>query len=278
VILITLTLGSLPVLQGIKLQQLSLFVAGLVAISAGLLDRRYLFGAGALLAVATIKPQLVFLLAAWLLLWAISDWPGRKNFVWGFVATMAVLLGASEYMMPGWMGRFREAVEAYRQYNEGAESVLEVLFTPLVGRVLTATLFVALFWVCWRLRRVSSDSASFRWLIVLLLAVTVMVMPKTAPYNQVLLLPGVLFVLQHGKALWARSMPMRVIAAIAGLLVFWPWFAALLLFTASLVLHPAAVQQAWALPFYTSVLIPIAVTAVIIVYINELAFWRHNRS
>jgi len=124
-ILIVLTLGSFQVLQGIKLQQLSLLVGALVAGCAVLLTGNCLATAGALLAFATIKPQLVLPLVAWLLLWAFSDWPYRRNFVWGFASAMTVLLAAAEYVLPGWIWRFRDAVIAYRQYNDGAGSVLD---------------------------------------------------------------------------------------------------------------------------------------------------------
>ena len=122
--LVALTLGSFPVLQGIKLQQLSLLVAGLIAGTVALLIDKHFLSAGILLALATIKPQLVLPVAVWLLVWATSN-SQRRNLVWGFIATLTVLCGAGELVLPGWVGHFREAVAAYRQYNDGAESILE---------------------------------------------------------------------------------------------------------------------------------------------------------
>ncbi len=137
-ILTILTFGSFAVVQGIKLQQLSLVVNGIMAASAAALVTGYFSLAGFLLALATFKPQLALPMAAWLMLWAVSDWRRRQKFVWSFVLTMAALLAASEYVLPGWMGRFREALSAYREYTQGASSVLEVLLTPLPGRILVA--------------------------------------------------------------------------------------------------------------------------------------------
>ena len=65
-ILVTLMVGTLPVVQGIKLEQLTLLVGGMIAGCALLLVSDYLVLAGILLAFATIKPQLVFLMATWL--------------------------------------------------------------------------------------------------------------------------------------------------------------------------------------------------------------------
>ena len=48
-----------------------------------------------------------------LALWAVSDWRRRQGFVWSFAFTMAVLLAGSEYVLPGWISRFRDAVSAY---------------------------------------------------------------------------------------------------------------------------------------------------------------------
>ena len=66
-----LTLGSFAVIQGLKLQQLTLLVSGLIALSAALLSRGYLFLAGVLMAFVTIKPQLAIPSAGWFLIWAL---------------------------------------------------------------------------------------------------------------------------------------------------------------------------------------------------------------
>jgi hypothetical protein len=268
---VILTLGSFPMLQGIKLQQLSLLVGSLIAGCVALLAGGSFLLAGILLALATIKPQLVLPVAAWLLLWAISGWPQRKNFVWGFMATLIILWGGAEYVLPGWLGRFREAIAAYRQYTGGAESVLEVLVTPGWGRVLAALAVFALLMAGWRLRRVPVDSMAFRWMLVLTLAVTVMVVPKSAPYNQALLLPGILLTGQNRDLLWAKNRLTRIITVIAGFLISWPWLAAVSLTAASLFLPNESVQKAWAFPLYTSLAIPVAVVVLLSLCLGEVA-------
>jgi hypothetical protein len=55
------TLGSLPVMQGLKLQQLTLLAAAFIAIAVVLLVSDHMVPAGVVLALATIKPQLVWL-------------------------------------------------------------------------------------------------------------------------------------------------------------------------------------------------------------------------
>ena len=79
-ILIVLTFGSYAVVQGIKLQQLTLVVSALLAGCAAALVAGYFALAGFLLALATIKPQLALPVAGWLVLWAVSDWRRRQIF------------------------------------------------------------------------------------------------------------------------------------------------------------------------------------------------------
>jgi len=262
-ILIALTLGSFQVLQGIKLQQLSLLVGGLIAGCALLLAEGYFALAGILLALATIKPQLLLPLVAWLLVWAFSDWRHRQNLIWGFAATMGVLFASAEYVLPGWIGRFRSAVAAYRQYNDGAGSVLDVLITPEWGRVLAALIVVAFAVTAWKFRRASNDSSTFSLMFGLVLAITVVIVPKAAPYNQILLLPAILLLARHWQILWRKNRMSRTLLMVCGLLIFWPWLAATALTIASLGLPANTVQKAWAWPVWTSLAIPLAVVVLL---------------
>ncbi|MGA8491297.1 MAG: hypothetical protein WB711_12795 [Terriglobales bacterium] len=270
-ILIVMTLGSFQAVQGIKVQQLGLLVGGLVAASAALFPGQYFALAGVLLALATIKPQLVLLLIGFYFLWAFSDWYRRHNFAWGFVLTMAILLAAAEYISRGWIWRFCAAVAAYRQYNDGAASVLDLLLTPRWGTPLAGLTVLALAFPCWRFRRVSPDSSAFGLVLALLLAVTVAIVPKAAPYNQVLLLPGILLLVRDWDTLWRKGGWMRAILAASGFLFFWPWLAATGLTVSSLFLPPESVQNAWAMPLWTIPAIPPAIVVVLAGNFGELA-------
>jgi Glycosyltransferase family 87 len=258
VVMVVLTLGSFPLLQGIKLQQLTLLVGGLIAISAALLVEGHLFTAGVVLALATVKPQLALPVSGWFLLWAVSDWSRRCRFCWGFSATMAALFLGAEYWLPGWIGRFREAVVAYRRYNPGAESALNVLLTPQLGKGLAVVVVIALAVLVWRRRHTLAGSPAHDQVTVLILAATVVLVPQAPLYNQVLLLPGILFAVQQRKA-WSAGWMRRGLATVCGLMLLWPWLAAVVLCVASIFLPAESVQNAWALPLYTNAAIPVAV-------------------
>jgi Glycosyltransferase family 87 len=264
-ILIVLTFGSYAVVQGIKLQQLSLVVSALLAGCAAALVAEYFSLAGFLLALATVKPQLALPLAGWLMLWALSDWRPRQIFFWSFGLTTAIFLAASEYVLPGWFGQFRDAVTAYRQYTGGAGSLLDVLATPVLGKILAAAAVIATAITGWRVRREPSDSVAFTTMLALVLAVTLVIVPTFAPYNQVLLLPALFPIAATWKDLWGRNRLTRIACGLAVLVVFWPWLASCGLMLASLFLPATSVQRAWAIPLYTSLGIPLIVLGLLVV-------------
>jgi hypothetical protein len=265
-ILLVLTIGSYQAMQGIMLQQLTLVVSALLAGCAAALVGGNFVLAGFLLALATIKPQLALPAAGWLVLWAASDWRKRQVFLWSFGVTTVVLLSAAEYMLPGWVGRFRHAVAAYRQYTGGAGSLLDVLTTPVLGKIIAALAILAVAFAGWRFRRVSHDSDAFGIMLALVLAVTLVIVPTFAPYNQVLLLPAIFLIAAAWRNLWRRDRLTRMVCALGLLVVFWPWLTACGLMLGSLALPANAVQKAWALPLYTSLGIPLVVLCLLTVY------------
>jgi hypothetical protein len=261
-IALLLTLGSFPAVQGFKLQQLSLVVAAFIAMACALLTQGHLFSSGVVLALATIKPQLTLPIALFLLLWTLSDWPTRERFFWGCAATMALLLSASEILLPGWIGNFLVATQQYRRYA-GGMSMLDVLLTPLWGRIAATIAIAVTALVCWRLRKEPNESPQFALAIALVLAVTVIVIPMFAPYNYLLLLPAVLLIARNWRALSNRSAPSRSALYLAAAAVAWPWVATIGLSVASLFLAPEIVQRGWWLPLYTSAKIPVPLVCLV---------------
>jgi Glycosyltransferase family 87 len=258
-ILVMLTLGNLPIVLGIKLEQLTLLVGGMVAGCVLLSISESLVLAGILLAIATIKPQLVFLFAAWLLLWALGNYNERRRLLWSFVLSMFILCAAAEFVMPGWIGQFANAITAYRQYTGRQVSILSILTTPALGPFLSVLVLVALAIYCWRARHVPADDPLFILICSLALAVTLIVIPMTSLYNQILLLPAVLLIVRHAGLLWRKDPVTRLLCIVAGLAVSWPWLAALVLDLASVLTRTAFVERYWAAPLWSSMTIPLAV-------------------
>jgi hypothetical protein len=260
-----LVLGSLPAVQGIKLQQLSLLVAGALATSAACIAGGWFFSGGAILAVATIKPQLVWLMAAWLLLWSLSDWRSRRRVVFGFVATMAAFLAGAQVLLPGWWRMFLEAVRQYRQYTHN-ESVLDQLVNWSAGRFAGSFLAAAAVLLggafLWRARKEPAGSPEFGRVVAFLTSLTVLIVPMYAPYNQVLFLPAILSLWRDRASLIRASRLMRVVYALSVLALCWPWIATIGLTVTWAFSHGAALR-AWAAPFYPTLALPVVVFALL---------------
>ncbi len=69
--------------------------------------------------------------------------------------------------------------------------------------------------------------SAFSTMFALVLAVTLVIVPSFAPYNQVLLLPAVFLIAASWKELWGRNRLTRMACGLAVLVVFWPWLASL---------------------------------------------------
>jgi len=250
-----LVLGSFAAVQGIKLDQLTLLVAGLISLCAFFLTTGQLFLGGVVLAVSTIKPQLVSPLVACLLLWAITDWRYRKHLVWGFGTTMAVLLLASEAVLPGWIRKFWIAVHEYVSYT-GGTSLIDRLLFPESGRTVSAAIIAILLALAWRVRRAEPGSREFAFLLAKILAATLLIVPTFAPYNQMILLPAVLLTAREWSESWrAGAIPKAMLAATV-LALGWPWVAAIGLALASLRVPITALDDVLYAPLYTVLAIP----------------------
>ncbi|MGZ4730922.1 MAG: glycosyltransferase 87 family protein [Terriglobales bacterium] len=257
-IFIVLMLGWLPMVQGIKLQQLSLLVAGLLAACGACLAGGWLLLAGGLLALTTIKPQLTWPLVLWLVLWAGSDWRARRRFIFGFGLVMLLLLGGAQLLLPGWLRMFVEGIGKYRQYTHG-QSLLSDLFGPIAGQILGAACFLACAFCVWKLRRKPASSAEFGRTVGLVLALTAVIVPMSALYNQVLLAPAILALLRSESSDDPILPAVRRARAIGCLLLVWPWIATIGLSLAFLWLTPALRQRVWPMPLYSSYVMPVFV-------------------
>lgn len=267
VTLAVLMVGWLPMVQGIKLQQLSLLVAGLVAVCGAWLAAGQLLLAGAFLALATIKPQLAWPLVLWLLVWAASDWRSRRRLVIGFGLVMVLLLGGAEALLPAWPRMFLAGLTQYHAYTQN-QSVLVWLFGSVLGRILEVLSVIACAASVWRVRAAPVSSAGFGRAFALVLALTVLIVPMFAPYNQVLLAPAIL-VLAHSAISGEPVLPVvRLARMIGGILVVWPWVATLGLSAAYPWITPAVRERIWPIPFYSNFLVPVFIFGLAL-----LGFW-----
>jgi hypothetical protein len=222
---IILLLVSYPVLEGLYAEQAGLLVGAGLAMTVALLARGRLWLAGMLVACASVKPQLVWLIALWLLLWAVSDWKRRKAFALSFMLSMGLLVLVSQLVLPGWFVGWWRSMAGYSRYT------LPPLTQLVLGRFLGIAVGLAMLMltaaICWRARREPAGSASFSLAVSFVLAVTVILAPTGgAVYDQVVLLPAILWLgFRRGEILNA-SRPVRVLALAAVVALCWQWFTA----------------------------------------------------
>ena len=252
------SLGSFPALQGIKLQNLSLLAAFLVAAALASLVADHLILAGVLMAAASIKPQFVVLLLPWLAIWIMGDWRQRRSFAWSFLGAMSFLILSSELLVPGWISRFFEIVRAYKQYTYG-HSLLDVWLTPRIGPFVAAAFMLMALALGWRCRTCQAKSTQFLFASCFVLAATLVVIPTLAPHTQLLLLPGFLLLLRYYRSIWQSGRTARLLLMAAWILPAWAWLAASGLTLATIWVPSATLLRFWMLPLYTSPLIPLGI-------------------
>ena len=242
-----LLLSSLQMAQGMRLRQFGLFAAFLLALATWCLTRNQLFAAGALLAIATIKPQMVALCLAWFLIWSLGEWKKRWPLAAGFAVTLGLLAGAGDLLVPGWVRYFLEGMEAYRKYFPlGAMSVIRLILGNWIGGIFSVVAIIVLLVYAWGKRAATAQSPEFVRVLSFFFITATLVLPLLTPYNQVLLLLPLLIVIRD----WGQLPRWNRVAF--ALFLTWPFLAAagLLLFP-----PPVSVHRTALLP---SVLLPLA--------------------
>lgn len=237
-------MSSYPVLDAIHLQQFTLLVAALMAAAIAALAGNRLRLAGVLLACATIKPQLVFVLALGLVLWSLADWRARKSFIAGFGLTLLLLIVSAELLLPGWLGLWRQASKSYLAYVR--PSLLGSLLGPAAGVAAGSAAVLVTIVLFWRFRRHGPGSQHFNFLIVTALFTSTLVAPNagSAKYNLTLLIPACLWLFTFGMKMRNSSVLGRFSWWLAANALLWQWLLALIVVIGVVVLHHPLQREA----------------------------------
>lgn len=177
--------GVRPLVNGNPVVIVALLVGlGLAAMRAGR-DT----AAGVLLALATIKPQVVILVVLFVGVWVIAR--RRWRLATGFLVALGALVGASLIILPTWPVEFLGEVIRYPAYNPPGTlgAALEAMLPGIganMGRVVTLalSLLLAFEWV----RSLRASHAEFEWTVNLTLAATCWIGVQTDPGNFVVLI------------------------------------------------------------------------------------------
>jgi hypothetical protein len=162
--------------------------------------------AGVVLALTTAKPQMVFLLVPFVLLWAFSH--RRLGILGGFFIALGSLLAVSFALIPDWYIQMARQVLDYPNYtNIGSPLSIIAAGVPGIRDLLNGVLHIVLSlyliieWVlAWR-----KDTRWFLWTAFMTLVVTNLVAPRTATTNYVMLLPVLLLIFRIWAQRWKRG-------------------------------------------------------------------------
>ena len=261
---IVLTLASIPFAEGIQLQQPGVLVAFFMAAAVYALAKEKFVVAGTLLAAAIMKPQLSAFLIGWVLLWTAVQWRTRKKVVIGFFSALAVLVVASEILLPRWPFEFVSNIAPYLRYTHATTGIHELLGS-VGGTMVLLLLAGVIVFAVWRSKFEPIDSDGFRLTISLVLVFTCLVIPSLAPHNQVVLVPACLLLVKERKRIWANGRIARSLWLAGWLALAWPWVTGSIL--ATTLVFGRAVDRLWTLPFATNPLIPITIFAALVLLV-----------
>ncbi|MFN8380279.1 MAG: glycosyltransferase family 87 protein [Anaerolineae bacterium] len=208
VALVLVSLLSYPGARGLILGQVSHLVYFLLAALVWSLARSKNWLAGFILALTTLKPQLSVFVVAFVVLWALMS--RRWSLLGALALTMAVLIGMSFLLLPGWVGGFVDQLLLYPSYIEVSTpaQVVSWLFggaarpVELILNVVGLVLLVVTWWQL----LISRHSERFAWTLMLTLVMSQLIGLRTAtPHFVVLLIPLIWYFKmldRQGRNLW----------------------------------------------------------------------------
>jgi hypothetical protein len=224
-ILIILTLANYPVLEGMYMEQVALLVGAALALSAKMLTSSRLGLCGILLSLASVKPQMVWLVAIFLLFWSFHDWKRRKALALSFLLTSVLLLVACQIALPGWLAGWLHTLARYSAYT--LPPLPQLVLGRYLGSVISLLMLVLAGAVSWKARHQPADSTVFLLSLSFILAATVMLLPSgAAAYDQVVLLPAIFWLWSRRAELLKKKRPIRMLAFAAIIALSWQWIMA----------------------------------------------------
>ena len=250
-----LAVSSSAAISEYHLQNLAVLVVLMLAAAAAAAVRGWLALSGLLLALATIKPQLAGVFILFFILWATADWARRQRLFWSFSGSLLALVLAAEKVSFGWLGRFLSAIRAYQSYAADP-SILQVLLPAWLARVVAAALLSVLIVYCWRWRKFPAGAEQFGWALAWVAAVTLVVIPKLAAYNQTLLIPALLVRLAHRGMIGKSGLFARALAKGVLMCLMWQWVTAIVLLLGSYLVPASRIRLAAGVPQYTLFALP----------------------
>lgn len=211
--------GFYPLMVG----NLSLIVAMFITLAILFVMYRQDHLAGILLALATIKPNMVILVIPFVLWWAFSQ--RRLVLVSYFFITLALLLSGAFITQPDWLIGYLRQLLAFMQYAPaGTPTAFFTQRWPAhglqIGRGLSLLFFLLVLreWIV----AYRKDENWFLWTCSLTLAITPLVGVQTSPTDYMLAFPALVLLFSFWEQRWGKTGRWFSIT-VMGLLLAIPW-------------------------------------------------------
>lgn len=174
-------------------------------------EKREILG-GITLALASAKPQMLFLLLPMIGIWSI--FARRWRLTLSLSITMSILLASSFFFLPGWVSAMQIQIADYTKYTHIGSplNILTTIVFPKLGSNAEAGLIsILLVWLLWEWWQVKYDQESrhLDWTIALTLIITNLVVTRTATTNYIMMLPALFLIFKtsvdqfgHKANLW----------------------------------------------------------------------------
>jgi hypothetical protein len=190
-------------------------VTVLLALKAGLDEL-----AGSLLALCTIKPQVVAVFIAFIFFWAIFQ--KRKKVILWFFIILALLCGAAALLLPDWILQNLREIVRFPSYNPpGNPSAALAYFWgstgTRLGTALTILTIAALAIEWWLARK--ADFQVFLWTASLTLIASFWVGIQADPGNFIVAFPGLVLVFSIWQKRWKKTGIGLIVGAMIILLI-----------------------------------------------------------
>jgi hypothetical protein len=186
--------------------------------------------AGVLLALTTIKPQVVLLVVLYVLIWAIFQ--RRYRIIAWFFITMTLMVACATLLIPDWIMQNLREVMRYPGYNPPGTpaSALATWFPalgPRIGTIISLAVIVIMIVEWWLARH--QEYRHFLWTGCLTLVLSAWSGIQTDPGNFIMMMPAVILFFAILAERWPAISNVITASVIGGLLVLiWVIFIATL--------------------------------------------------
>jgi hypothetical protein len=162
--------------------------------------------AGILLALSISKPQMSFLLLAFVIIWAISK--RRWVLVFSTIGSIVLLVGVSVVLLPGWILEWFQQVLSYPDYTttEPTVRIIANLFPTIsswINLILTGVFILYMLWE-WVLALRKADRW-FQWTAAMTILITNLILVRTATTNYLAMVPGMIIVFSVIVDRWQKK-------------------------------------------------------------------------